>query len=152
MKQIKVKLYDGQITKNFSISEFKCKANGEVLLNAKVLDHINRLQKFRSWYKRSMQINSGYRTKSYNARCGGSPKSKHMHGIATDFLLPDEFFGFTKARQEEFLNNILIKWLDLCESDGLGGGVGLYDNFIHLDSRPKGNYRTGAYAFWDNRK
>ncbi|SHJ49364.1 D-Ala-D-Ala carboxypeptidase family metallohydrolase [Paramaledivibacter caminithermalis] len=149
---LKIQVFDGQITKNFNIDEFKCKNNGEVLLNAAVLDHIERLQKFRNWYNRPMIVVSGYRTKEYNKKIGGSPNSRHMQGIASDILLPDEFYGFTKKRQEQFLNNLKNKWIELCELGGLGGGIGFYDNFFHIDSRKKGNYKNGVYAFWDNRK
>lgn len=145
-------IYDGQITKNFNIREFVCKDNFEILLNEQVLDHIFRLQKFRSWYMRPMVVSSGYRTKEYNAKVGGSPNSKHILGIATDFLLPlDELEKYNEQRIEEFYNNVKNKWLELCAQDNLGGGVGFYDKYIHLDSRSKGDYSSGSYAFWDKR-
>lgn len=148
---LNIKVYDGQITENFNISEFKCRANGEVIINAAVIDHIQRLQVFRAWYNRPIKVNSGYRTPEYNKKIGGATKSFHMKGIATDIALPQEFYSFSKERQNEFLNNIKNKWLELCKGVGLGGGVGFYDTFIHLDSRPKGNYKTGVYSHWDNR-
>ncbi|WP_432663858.1 D-Ala-D-Ala carboxypeptidase family metallohydrolase [Wukongibacter baidiensis] len=148
---LNVKVYDGQITKNFNLIEFKCKADGELLLNAEVIDHIQRLQRFREWYKRVMSVISGYRTEEYNTKIGGSKNSMHIKGIASDIALPSEFYSFTKARQEEFLNNVKNKWIQLCDEDGLGGGVGFYDTFFHIDSREKGNYSNGSYAFWDNR-
>lgn len=152
IKELAIKTYGGQITANFNIEEFSCNANKEVLLTPEVMAHIKRLQKFRFWYRRVMSINSGYRTKEYNTRIGGSPRSKHMEGIATDFMLPQEYYLYSKKRQNQFLNNIKKKWLSLCKEDGLGGGVGFYNTFIHLDSRAKGSYKTGVYAFWDSRK
>jgi len=146
-----IKVYDGQITENFNIKEFKCKDNGEVLLNAAVIDHIKRLQRFRDWYKRVMIVISGYRTREYNKKINGSQNSKHIEGIASDIALPNEFYTFTKTRQEEFLNNVKNKWIELCLEDGLGGGIGFYDTFFHIDSRAKGSYINGNYAFWDNR-
>ncbi|WP_432408573.1 D-Ala-D-Ala carboxypeptidase family metallohydrolase [Wukongibacter sp. M2B1] len=146
-----IQVFDGQITENFNISEFKCRANGEVLINAAVIDHIQRLQILREWYNRAINVNSGYRTPEYNKKIGGATNSFHMQGIASDIALPQEFYGFSKDRQNEFLSNIKNKWLELCKGVGLGGGVGFYDTFIHLDSRPKGNYKTGVYSHWDNR-
>lgn len=142
---LNIKVYDGQITKHFNITEFKCKANGEVLINAEVIAHIQRLEKFRQWYMRPITINSGYRTAAYNKRVGGAPKSQHLYGIACDIAFPSEFYGFTAARKEQFLRNVKTKWTELCKADGLGGGVGFYNNFFHLDSR-----KTGSH--WDERK
>lgn len=120
--------------------EFAC--NGEVLINDKVIDHIQRLQRFRDWYLRPMPINSGYRTAEHNSKVGGSPNSQHLKGIACDIALPKEFFKMKKARQDLFLSNIKAKWLTLGNGTG---GVGFYDTFFHLDSRQ-------AYSFWDERK
>jgi uncharacterized protein YcbK (DUF882 family) len=149
---LNIKVFDGQITKNFNLAEFKCKDRGEVLLNAAVIDHIQRLQSFRNWYNRPMKVVSGYRTEKYNEKIGGSKKSKHIEGIASDIALPDDFYGFSKQRRDEFLNNVKSKWIELCELDGLGGGIGFYDTFFHIDSRSKGKYKNGFYAFWDLRK
>ena len=92
-----------------------------------------------------MIINSGYRTLEHNKAIGGAKDSFHMQGIATDISLPlGEFAGFTKARKEEFLRNIRKKWTEICSVDGLGGGVGFYNVFFHLDSRKKA-------SFWDER-
>lgn len=138
-------LLDGQITPHFNIWEFRCRANNEILINTDVIAHIQRLEKFRIWYNRSMIINSGYRTPEHNKAIGGAKESFHMQGIATDISLPlGEFAGFSKARKEEFLQNIKRKWTEICNADGLGGGVGFYDVFIHLDSR-----KTASH--WDER-
>ena len=139
-------ILDGQITPHFNIWEFRCRANNELLINADVIAHIQRLEKFRQWYKRAMIVNSGYRTVEHNKSIGGSPNSQHINGIAADINLPlGEFAAFSKARKEEFLQNIKNKWHEICKADGLGGGVGFYDTFVHLDSRKK-------KSFWDERK
>ena len=137
MKRLETQiLFDGQITPHFNIWEFRCRANNEILINAEVIAHIQRLEKFRTWYKRSMIINSGYRTPEHNKAIGGAKESYHMQGIATDVSLPlGEFATFTKARKQEFLENVRRKWTEICNTDGLGGGVGFYDVFFHLDSR-----------------
>lgn len=147
MKCLNTKIvFDGQITDHFNIWEFRCRANNEILINADVIAHIQRLEKFRQWYKRTMIINSGFRTVEHNKRIGGSPNSQHLLGIASDINLPlGEFATFTKARKEEFLQNVKKKWYELCATDGLGGGVGFYDEFFHLDSRKK-------RSFWDYRR
>lgn len=143
---LKIQLCDGQVTDHFNINEFKCRNAGEMILNKEVIEHIFRLEKFRTWYGRPMIIDSGYRTPEYNAKIGGVKKSQHILGVATDFSLPlDEFKKYDKERIEEFYNNVKNKWFELCEADGVKGGVGFYDTFIHLDSR------TEKQSFWDMR-
>lgn len=146
MSKLNIQVYNGQITKNFNINEFKCKANGEIIINADVIAHIQRLQKFRDWYNRPMTVTSGYRTEAYNKQVGGVSNSQHIYGIATDILLPLEYSGFTSERKKEFQANIQNKWAELCKAALLQGGVGWYDRqgFFHLDSR-KGN---GALVVW----
>lgn len=147
MNKLNIRLYDGQITTNFNIDEFKCRANGEMIINAAVIAHIQRLQKFRDWYRRTMVVTSGYRTVVYNNEVGGAPNSQHLLGLASDILYPDEYFTFTEKRKKEFLNNIKNKWKALCEADGIQGGCGWYVIFFHLDSR----IGAGSMAFWDDR-
>jgi uncharacterized protein YcbK (DUF882 family) len=136
-----------QVTKNFSLEEMACKNANEVYLTPDTIRHAQRLQKFRDWYNRPIIVNSWYRTPEYNKKVGGAEKSQHVQGLATDCALPDEFFQFTKSRKEEFLSNVKAKWQELVRLDNLGGGVGFYDSFFHLDSRP-----GQVLAFWDSRK
>ena len=145
MRKLNIEVYDGQMTPHFNIDEFKCDAKGEVLLNGKVIEHIQRLEEFRVWYNRIMIINSGYRTVDYNKTIGGAPNSKHLEGIASDIALPmKEFSAYSKERQEQYLGNVKVKWTQLCNAEGLGGGIGFYDAHFHLDSREDA-------AFWDLR-
>lgn len=145
MAKLNIQVYDGQITPHFNISEFRCPAKGEVLINSEVLNHIQRLEKFRVWYDRPMSINSGYRTKEYNDKLdGASPNSQHINGIACDIALPNEFYSFTNERKLQFLDHIKRKWYEICSIDNVGGGVGFYDTFFHLDSRK-------TQSFWNER-
>lgn len=138
MEQLKMIVFDGQITKNFNINEFKCSANGEMIINADVIAHIQRLQKLRDWYAKPMTVNSGYRTLEYNRSIKSPDTSMHIIGIATDILLP------YYLRKEENYQALKKKWYEICAADGLGGGVGFYNTFMHFDSR----LRRG---FWDER-
>ena len=135
----------GRVVKNFTIDDMMCK-DGTLIITPESIEHAQRLQKFRDWYNRAMNVNSWYRSPTYNKKVGGSPKSQHMQAIATDIDLPDEYFKMDKVRKQLFLNNIKSKWEELCKKDGLGGGVGWYSEFYHLDSRQGESLTT-----WDER-
>ena len=139
----------GNLTKNFGLREMACNDPGNTLaITPALVDHAQRLQRFRDWYGKPMQVNSWYRTPEWNAKQAGSTKdSQHILGVATDVALPDEFFKMDPKRKEEFLQNIKAKWQLLCQTDGKRGGMGWYNSFIHFDSREG----TGMMAFWDER-
>lgn len=93
------------------------------------LDHVSNLEKLRAKMGTSCQINSGYRSPTHNKAEGGATLSRHVAGDATDVVFkgktPEEV---AKAAEE------------------LGfGGIGIYDTFTHVDSRP------GKKARWDFR-
>ena len=90
------------------------------------MDHVAKLQQLRHDLNASITITSGYRCPAHNAAVGGSSRSQHKEGTATDIVVsglhPDEV-------------------ADACEKfDGLGR----YDTFTHIDSR-------GSKARWDKR-
>jgi uncharacterized protein YcbK (DUF882 family) len=62
---------------------------------------------------------SGFRSPRTNKRIGGAPHSFHMTGQALDLMLPPR----TLARQAGLARK-------------LGGGVGRYRHFLHVDSGP----------------
>lgn len=139
----------GNLTKNFGLAEIACNDAAHTLhLTPQLVDHAQRLQRFRDWFNRPMQVNSWFRTPEYNKKIGGVEDSQHTLGIATDIALPDEYFKMDKKRQQEFLENIKLKWQIMCQTDGVRGGLGWYASFVHFDSRPG----TGGMAFWDLRR
>tara|TARA_Y100000310_G_scaffold317410_1_gene370267 strand:+ start:679 stop:1083 length:405 start_codon:yes stop_codon:yes gene_type:complete len=132
----------GDITQNFSRSEFACNCCGELELD---FDLPIQLQKVHEALSASLggrririNINSGYRCPKHNTAVGGSTRSQHLSGKAADiecFVLndggdwqrihPDE----VAVRAEEFFHD---------------GGLGYYNTFTHVDTR-------GRRARWDNR-
>lgn len=123
----------GNITKNFTLKEMSCQDTEQTLvITPETVVHAQNLQQFRDWYNRLMKVNSWYRTPEHNARVGGVKNSQHVQGIATDIALPQEFIAFTPQRRREFVDNCKSKWHQICSG---GGGFGIYDTFMHLDSR-----------------
>jgi hypothetical protein len=79
----------GDITKNFSLSEFARCREGLQDLPHEVEQAITyrlapKLQYLRDRIGRPIRITSGYRSEAYNARIGGSKTSRHVYGLAAD--------------------------------------------------------------------
>lgn len=124
-----------QLTKNFSKKEFECRDGSmmppEVLENVKLL--AKELQVLRDFIGKMITINSGYRSKKYNATLkGASPKSQHLLGKAADIVIE----GMTPKKVAETIEKLI--------TDGKmkQGGIGIYKTFTHYDIR-------GVKARWD---
>ncbi|MFA5243659.1 MAG: D-Ala-D-Ala carboxypeptidase family metallohydrolase [Pedobacter sp.] len=118
---------EGQLTKDFHIREFKCKDGTKVPaeLESNVRLLANQLQVIRDYIGVPIHINSAYRTESYNAKIGGSPKSQHKQAKAADLV--------TSKYTPKQLANIIKKLIK--EKKILQGGVGVYPSFVHYDIR-----------------
>ena len=123
-----------KLTKNFNKSEFDSRDGAEmpiqVLRNVKVL--AKQLQKVRTMLAMPIHINSGYRSVEYNESIGGVLDSMHVQGKAADLTI------------EGLEPTIVYKILEVLINDGiiLQGGLGLYNTFVHYDTR-------GKYIRWD---
>jgi len=118
----------GDISTNFSRSEFACKCNrcGQDTVDVEL---IKVLEEIRAHFGKPVVITSGYRCQSWNAHEGGAITSQHIYGRAADFYMPG-----VKPVQ-------VIKWLD--ENYRELYGVGLYSTWVHLDTRTNGPARWG---------
>jgi len=114
-----------QITQNFHLREFECKCKmcPYTLIS---IDHIIRLQELRNLISVPITILSAYRCPRHNENVGGEKYSMHQYGLATDICT------------EAFDSSTLVK---RCRAFD---GIGVYDTFVHVDSR-------GFTAFWDKR-
>ena len=116
-------------TAHFSMSEFDCKDgtdvptryHGNVIALCLVLEHL------RAKFDVPIAIISGYRTKAYNLRCGGMPRSKHLTGSAADIRVSGQDPVAVAAELEDLIARGVIPQ----------GGVGIYmsSNFVHYDIR-----------------
>ena len=112
-----------QLTPNFKAGEFFCKC-GKCEDQHIHMGHVQKLQEFRESLGKPITITSAYRCIVHNKNVGGSPRSQHVAGTATDIVVR----GMTPSEVA-----------DKCEHfDGLGR----YNTFTHLDSR-------GVKARWD---
>lgn len=95
--------------------------------------------KIRDAWQEPVRVVSGYRSREYNAKVGGSKKSMHMEFRAMDL---------TPANGQVAMFTAIAEQIVAAERRaGLNIGLGLYDTFIHIDtSAPTGRNRT-----WDER-
>jgi uncharacterized protein YcbK (DUF882 family) len=122
------------ITRNFSSKEFDCSCTRETCKITLVdVDHVALVQRIRDDLGKSIKINSGFRCPEHNKAEGGATNSRHLISDATDIVIK----GMTP-------NEVA----DYCDKLGVNG-LGRYDTFTHIDSRPLG---SKGKARWDFRK
>ena len=93
-------------------------------------------------------INSSFRTKEHNAAVGGSPGSMHLYFNAIDFSVK----GFTLTNYRHIVYRINARsYVTSIEFQGENRimtpnimGIGLYPNFIHIDTRGLLNKKAPA--------
>jgi uncharacterized protein YcbK (DUF882 family) len=126
-----------RLTKNFTKREFKSKDGSKmpdsVLENVKELA-LN-LQVLRDFLGEPLRINSAYRSEAHNKSIGGSSKSQHLLGKASDLRVKD--------LDSDDLYHIIEALIS--EGKMKEGGLGLYNSFVHYDTR-------GTRARWNFKK
>lgn len=106
-------------TRNFKISEFRCKGSRTLPNGGIDPQLILKLEELRyALGGKAVIINSGYRSPSHNKRVGGASKSQHLYGKAADIKVR----GVTPATVYN-------------AADKLFNGVGRYNTFTHVDTR-----------------
>lgn len=118
-----------KITAHFNMDEFKCKDGTEVpqRYRGNVIALTGVLERLRSHFGAPITIISGYRTKEYNLRCGGMPRSKHLTAQAADIRVSGHGAEEVAKVLEEMIGSGEVPQ----------GGVGTYvsQNFVHYDIR-----------------
>lgn len=108
-----------KLSDNFKVKEFACKdGSDKVLIDT---DLVVLLQKIRNHFNKPVKITSGYRSESHNKKVGGTKNSYHLVGMASDIQITG-------------VNPILVAMY--CEKLN-AGGIGVYSNFVHVDTRKK---------------
>lgn len=110
----------GYLSKNFKESEFACRHCGKLPSQGMDKRLIETLQKIRDYVCAPITINSGYRCPTHNKNVGGAANSQHLHGMAADFVVK----GMAPSEVYKALDPL---W---------DGGLGRYNSFTHIDTRP----------------
>lgn len=115
------------LTKNFKSTELDCKGNGCCSKTPIDIELVGYLQVIRNHFGKPVSINSGYRCQKHNKNVGGVTNSKHCVGKAADIVVK----GVKPKEVAKFAETIGI-----C-------GIGLYDSFVHIDTRTSKSYWQG---------
>ena len=108
-----------KLSANFSVKEFACNDGSDVVFVSPDLVEI--LQKIREHFGKSVTVNSGYRTVTYNQKVDGAAYSQHLYGKAADIKVKGVSPKTVAAYAETLLPNT--------------GGIGIYPTFTHVDVR-----------------
>jgi uncharacterized protein YcbK (DUF882 family) len=133
----------GNLTEHFDLEEFNCKDGTPVPTEwiPRVKELCQNLEVLREYLGGNpVSIVSGYRTLSYNKKCGGALKSQHMEARASDIRVS----GYTP----EQVATAIKKLISLGKMKQ--GGVGLYGTFTHYDTRGTAARWSGTGAKDDN--
>lgn len=110
-----------KISTNFTVKEFACKDGSDYILIDTEL--VKLLQSIRTYFGKPVVINSAYRNADYNKKIGGATSSQHVEGRAADIVVQ----GVDPKKVAEYAESLMPK----------KGGIGLYSNFTHVDTRSK---------------
>ena len=120
----------GDLSKDFSRSEFACKGKGCCGGAAPVHPAlIAGLQELRDRVDLPLIIPSGFRCVVHNARVGGVPDSQHTLAMAADVLCPAGWSAEQLAKEAEKVEVFRR------------GGIDIYPGRIHVDVREDGPAR-----------
>lgn len=108
-----------KIATNFRAREFDCHGSGcccETKIDDKLVEY---LQKIREHFGKPVNITSGCRCATHNAKVGGVHSSLHTKGQATDIVID----CVDPLEIAKYAESIGVK------------GIGLYEDFVHIDTR-----------------
>ena len=113
-----------QLAENFRSKEFDCRGVGcctETPIDEKLVEY---LQKIRDHFQKPVVL-TAYRCKKHNAEVpNAAPNSRHTYGQAADFHID----GVPCTEIAKCAESIGVK------------GIGLYDDFVHIDTREKKSF------------
>ncbi|MEO1614742.1 MAG: D-Ala-D-Ala carboxypeptidase family metallohydrolase [Planctomycetota bacterium] len=120
-------LGEGQLTANFKLSEFGCRDGTPVpgTMRSNVQELAENLQVLRNTISKAINVNSGYRTPTYNRSVGGVANSQHLYAKAADIRVS----GMSPSQVHSQILSLIGS------GEMKQGGLGLYNSFVHYDIR-----------------
>lgn len=119
---------DHLISPHFTLGEFACADGSDIVKYSTSL--LFKLEELRVYGDFTIEINSGFRTTSYNRAIGGASKSQHVVGTAADI---------TVKKDGRVVDAALI--CCLCQYFKFPGIGYISPRSVHVDVRTSGSYR-----------
>lgn len=108
-----------KLSNNFKVREFACSDGSDpIFIDSDLVDV---LQKIRNHFGKAVTITSAYRTPPKNKAVGGTNYSRHLYGQAADIKVA----GIAPKSVAAYAEKLLVG----------KGGIGIYQNFCHIDVR-----------------
>jgi len=147
MKQLNMLLLESGI-KNFSAPELTKGMSVPEEYHANIVPTLILLQSIRDYLGRPIRINSAYRTPEFNKSLGGKADSMHLLFNAIDFkpkgFTSEDLVKLTEDIEDNKFATMTLWFGKLITLTPEMLGIGLYDNFIHLDTRGLLNKKSPA--------
>lgn len=133
---------------HFKLKECVCHCQNNPLVKRHVnyilREHMAKLEDLRDYLTKQLgaqvyiKITSPYRCEEQNRKCGGVKNSQHKRGTATDIK------AYLKASygRKVYVKPSIVRQAAI---DLNFGGVGEYDTFTHIDSRPLVNGKSTIF-------
>jgi hypothetical protein len=142
-----------KLTNNFSEKEVYDASFGDVGSQFEISDITLRAwQVVRDYFGVPIKLTATYRTAEWDISKGRSGNGQHPKRTAIDGAFIGSNADETQLKFHAEIDNKGNLYNSLREMGVTG--IGLYDNFNHLDSRDGGGKQSdnyGTYAFWDSR-
>ena len=116
------------ITEHFELAKCACPCCDTLKITPGFFAHMKQLEIMREELGFPVIITSAYRCPAHNREVGGAVRSWHLL-FATD-VRPSRGSGFEDRLKLMYRAAIAPTW-------HVWGGIGYYDNFLHLDMRPE---------------
>lgn len=112
-----------KLSEHFSEQEFKCKCCGSIKIDPKLIAQLECVRAALGHIP--IYINSGFRCQIHNKKVGGVANSYHTKGQAADIRI----------------NGDIRELVRVCDNVFKYGGVGIYNNFIHVDTGTRRRFK-----------
>ena len=130
LKSSKNESTNGIDRESLTISAFDCYDGTPVPPEyySNVNDLITQLKALQSEIGGKIKIVSGYRTPTHNTKVGGVTNSQHLVGMGADFRSDS---GLTPTEIANKIEKLIL------QGKMKEGGIGIYPNYVHYDTRGK---------------